>query len=404
MAWNEPGGNKDKDPWGGKKDQQSPPEITEVFDKLQKQIAKWFNLKPSGTGSHVPSSYFKSVGIVVLLLFAIWFALGIFIVNPAERAVILQFGKYKETVDPGLHWIPRVINKVYVVNEQKIDNYSYQALMLTTDENIVSVAVAVQYRIDNARAFLFNAIAPEQSLKQATASALRQVIGQTTLDDILTKGRDQVRAEVEQKLKEILALYKTGLHITTIAMQPARAPDAVKDAFDDAIKAREDEQRFVNQAQAYTMQVEPIAKGHVQRIAQEANAYKEQVVLRATGDTAKFLALLPEYIKAPEVTKQRLYLDVMEKLMHNTTKVLIDAKGNGNMFYLPLDKLVKSNVDGASSNLDAELAKRLTMEASGGESSEQSEAAFEGASKPQLGHYGYSRNSNYEVRAQNESN
>ena len=340
-------------------------------------------------------NHYTGVGFILLLVIAIWAGLGVFIVNPAERAVVLQLGKYKETLEPGIHWIPRLIQKSYIVNEQKIDNYAYQSQMLTKDENIVSVAVAVQFRIQNAKNFLFNVVNPDQSLRQATASALRQVVGQTTLDNILTKGRDQARQEVEVSLNKILTQYQTGILITAVTMQPARAPDAVKDAFDDAIKAQEDEQRFVNQAQAYTMQVEPIAKGHAQRIAQEANAYKEQIVLRAKGDTARFLALLPEYQKAPEVTKQRLYLDIMERLMRNTSKVLIDTKSNNNVFYLPLDKVMQNafersaKQEGTSANQD-DLMNSVS-------------APIDTATSEQLNHYGYSRDS-YFRRTQNENN
>jgi len=396
MAWNEPG-NKEKDPWGGNNSQQTPPELDEIIKKFKLKLMKLFGFKPNKASTQGSSNHFASIGIVVLIGLAIWAALGIFIVNPAERAVILRFGQYRETVDPGIHWIPRFIDKAYVVNEQKIGNYSYQAQMLTIDENIVSVAVAVQYRVSSAKDYLFNAVSPEQSLKQATASALRQVVGQTTLDDILTKGRDQVRYEVEERLKQILLRYKTGLHIVTVAMQPARAPDDVKDAFDDAIKAREDEQRFVNQAQAYAMQVEPIAKGQAQRVAQEASAYKEQVVLRAQGDTARFLALLPEFTKAPEVTKQRLYLDVMERLLNNTSKVFVDTKGGNNVFYLPLDKLFKPVFD------DRALKQESVEQESPLEIASQSSASSETPVNEQLNRYGYERSSYFSRRVQNEN-
>lgn len=395
MAWNEPGGNKEQDPWSGKNKQQKPPELDELFKNLKNQFNKLLGAKPDGGNVVSSGKPYTGLSFILLVIVAIWAGLGIFIVNPAERAVVLQFGKYKETLDPGIHWIPRLIQKNYIVNEQKIDNYAYQSQMLTKDENIVSVAVAVQYRIQNAKDFLFNVVNPDQSLKQATASALRQVVGQTTLDNILTKGRDQARQEVEVSLNKILTQYQTGILITAVTMQPARAPDAVKDAFDDAIKAQEDEQRFVNQAQAYAMQVEPIAKGQAQRIAQEANAYKEQVVLRAKGNTSRFLALLPEYQKAPEVTKQRLYLDIMEKLLHNTSKVLIDSKNNNNVFYLPLDKVMQNafersaKQEGISSNQD-DLINAVS-------------APMDTVTSEQLNRYGYSRDS-YVRRSQNESN
>ena len=216
--------------------------------------------------------------------------------------------------------------------------------MLTKDENIVSVAVAVQYRISNARDFLFSATNPIESLQQATASALRQTIGHTNLDKVLTTGRDQIRQEVQTQITKILTRYNTGLLITDVAIQPAKAPDEVKEAFDDAIKAQEDEQRFENQAEAYAMQVEPIAKGQTQRLIADAKAYQQQVVLNAKADVTRFLAILPEYTKAPDVTRKRLYIESVENVLQNTSKVLIDSHSSNNMFYLPLDKIVQKSL------------------------------------------------------------
>lgn len=392
MAWNEPGGNKEQDPWRGKNNQQMPPDLDEVLKNLRKRIAKLFGftLKPAGVGAGNNQTS-KIAALITLLAAVIWAAMGVFIVSPAERAVILQFGKYKEIVGPGIHWMPLLVQSRSIVNEQKIDNYSYQAQMLTKDENIVSVAVAVQYRIQDAKDYLFNVVSPTQSLRQATASALRQVVGQSTLDDILTKGRDQVRQAVEEQLNRILAQYNTGILITAVAMQPASAPDAVKDAFDDAIKAQEDEQRFVNQAQAYAMQVEPIAKGQAQRIAQEATAYKEQVVLKAKGDAARFLALLPEYQRAPEVTKQRLYIDMMEKLLSHTTKIYVDTKANNNLLYLPLDKIIPS------ANKERLVTQENTLNPS--DVAAQPSEAQESSTSDLLEGYGYPRGGYYGRRS-----
>lgn len=338
MPWNEPGDNQnnERDPWKpSSRSPQTPPDLEEMLKKFFKRINNTFKNGQNGSGT-TKSKYINSsfIGGIVLLL---WFLSGIFIVDPAEQAVILLFGKYRTTLGPGPHWIPRLIESAYIVNEQQILTYSYESQMLTKDENIVSVALAIQYRINNAKNYLFNVINPGSSLQQATASALRQVIGRTTLDDVLTRGRERVRQEVTTQLNNILARYQTGLLVTDVAMQPARAPDEVKEAFDDAIKAQEDEQRFINQAQAYAMQVIPTAKGQAQRIAADAKAYKEQVVLNAKGNVATFLALLPEYQKAPEVTRQRLYLDTIESVLMATSKVLVNSNGN-NLFYLPFDK------------------------------------------------------------------
>jgi len=343
MAWNEPG-NDNKDPWG-KKQGDGPPDIDEAMRKMKDSFMRLFGNRgggsePTNTKPSMPTSGISLFVVIAVVIILIWAASGFFIVDPAERAVVLRFGKYEKTVDPGLHWIPRFIADEYTVNEQKVSTFSYDALMLTKDENIVSVSIAVQYRIGNARDYLFNVVNPAQSLRQATASALRQVIGNTTLDSVLTSGREQVRQSVQKQLLAILQRYSTGLVITDVAMQPVQAPDQVKDAFDDAIKAQEDEQRYINQAQAYASKVEPIAAGQAKRIMNEAQAYKQQIVLAAEANTARFLALLPEYLKAPQVTRERLYLDTMQSVMSRSSKVLVDVKGSNNLLYLPLDKIL----------------------------------------------------------------
>lgn len=349
MAWNQPGNsdNNNKDPWTGKPKSQTPPDLEAAVKDLLKKINAFFAKKPkSNNGNKFIPEKLNHVGfgVIAAVVFVIWFLSGIFIVDPAEQAVILRFGKYIETVGPGPHWIPRFIETEYRINEQKIATYSYESEMLTKDENIVFVAVAVQYRINNARDYLFSVTNPNESLQQATASALRQVIGHTNLEQVLTSGRGQIRQEVMQQLAQILARYNTGLLVTDVAMQPAKAPEAVKEAFDDAIKAQEDEQRFENQAQAYAMQVEPIAKGQAQRLLADAKAYQQQVVLNAKADVARFLALLPEYTKSPGVTRQRLYIETIENVLLNSNKILIDSHGSNNMFYLPLDKLLEKTI------------------------------------------------------------
>lgn len=352
MAWNQPGNsdNNNKDPWTGKPKSQTPPDLEAALRDLLKKINTFFAKKTQRNNDNSGKKFIPEklnhagLGIIAIVVFVIWFLSGIFIVDPAEQAVILRFGKYIETVGPGPHWIPRFIETEYRINEQKIATYSYESEMLTKDENIVFVAVAVQYRINNARDYLFSVTNPNESLQQATASALRQVIGHTNLEQVLTSGRGQIRQEVMQQLTQILARYNTGLLVTDVAMQPAKAPEAVKEAFDDAIKAQEDEQRFENQAQAYAMQVEPIAKGQAQRLLADAKAYQQQVVLNAKADVARFLALLPEYTKSPGVTRQRLYIEAIENVLINSNKILIDSHGSNNMFYLPLDKLLEKTI------------------------------------------------------------
>jgi modulator of FtsH protease HflK len=340
MAWNEPGNDQDHDPWSGKKKSAAPPDIDQLFSNFQNRLSKVLGSKrqPSGNGNTEITSNFWLI-VFAGLLIATWLISGFFVVKPAEQAVVLRFGQYLDTLRPGPHWVPPLIERKYSVDEQQIENYSYSSNMLTKDENIVSVAVAVQYRRANAFEYLFNVVDPIESLKQATASSLRQVIGNTTLDAVLTSGREQVRAAVQAQLVDLIARYKTGLEITDVALQPAKAPDEVKEAFDDAIKAQEDEQRYINQAQAYAKQVVPQAEGEAQRLLADARGYQQQVVLNAQGETARYLALLPQFEKAPKVTRERLYLAAMETVLSRSSKVYVSLSGNSNnMVYLPLDK------------------------------------------------------------------
>ena len=344
MGWNGP--DKGKDSWGGKN---QPPDLDEALKRLQDKLKKMF-LRVSakrdipepvsssgGSSSDAPNGGLLAM-IVLFAVFVLWGLSGIFIVDPAEQAAILRFGKYVETVGPGPHWIPRFISSKIVLNVDRVSDYSYSAQMLTKDENLVSVALAVQYRIGDLQEYLFNVSDPEESLQQATSSALRQVVGTTTLDQIITEGRDAWGISVQDFLVKTLARYKTGIIIVNVSPQPARAPENVQDAFDDAIKAQEDEKRFKEQARAYAARVVPIAEGNAKRIFEETKAYAEQVVLRAKGETAEFLELLPEYTRSPFVTGERMYLDAMQQILSASSKIIVDGKA-GNLLYLPLDKL-----------------------------------------------------------------
>lgn len=370
MAWNTPGDQKKpQNPWGqGGGQKQEPPDLDEIFRRIKAQLQKWLGTKklrpnnPFGSGGaqiklgRGGNRMFTVIFLVILAIIVILWALsGIFVVQEPEQAVILQLGRYLETVGPGPHWIPTLIDTKNIVNEQAISTYSYSAEMLTKDENIVSVSIAVQYRIDNARDYLFNVTNPIESLQQATASALRQVIGQTTLDDILTVGREQVRQKVAEQLNRILSLYKTGIRITDVALQPARAPEQVKSAFDDAIKAQEDEQRYENQAQAYAMKVMATAKGQEQRMLADAKGYQQAVVLKAQGNVAGFLALLKEYRAAPQLMRERMYFDTMQSVLTHSRKILIDTNGSHNVLYLPLRQLMTQTEN--TTALDKERAE-----------------------------------------------
>lgn len=336
MGWNEP--EKGNDPWKGKN---QPPDLDEALKRIHAKLKQAFFGKANSSKND--SSNGSSAGLLVLagvcLAFIVWVLSGIFIVDPAEQAVILRFGRYVETVGPGPHWIPRIISSKVTVNVDRVLDYSYSAQMLTRDENLVAVSLAVQYRISDLEHYLFNVANPEESLQQATSSALRQVVGTTTLDQIITEGREVWGNSVQDTLVKTLDIYKTGISIVNVSPQPARAPESVQDAFDDAIKAQEDEKRFKEQAYAYAAKVIPIAEGNASRIEQEAQAYSKQLVLKAEGEVAGFLALLPQYKAEPAITSERMYLETMQKVLQNSTKIIVDSKA-GNLLYLPLDKIM----------------------------------------------------------------
>lgn len=346
MGWNEP--ENGKEPWKGK---DQPPDLDEALKRIQEKLKSFFGGSgKSGNGSSSNGGGLLAV-VAVLIMFVLWALSGIFIVDPAEQATILRFGKYVETVGPGPHWIPRIISSKIIMNVDRVLDYSYSAQMLTSDENLVAVSLAVQYRIGDLQQYLFNVANPEESLQQATSSALRQVVGTTTLDQIITEGREVWGNRVQDTLIKTLELYKTGIVIVNVSPQPARAPESVQEAFDDAIKAQEDEKRFKEQALAYAARVVPIAEGNASRIEQEAQAFSQQIVLQAQGEVAEFLALLPQYAASPQVLSQQMYLDTIQKVLTQSSKIIVDAK-SGNMLYLPLDKLSMHSPDTAEHRLN----------------------------------------------------
>ncbi|MBT1443841.1 FtsH protease activity modulator HflK [Shewanella sp. JM162201] len=333
MAWNEPG-NKGQDPWGNKGgNDKGPPDLDEVF----RNISKRFGGKGNGVG-------FGGLGIILALGVAVWFLSGFYTIKTAERGVHLRFGEYIGEVGPGLRWKANFIDEVFPVDVETFRAIQASGSILTSDENVVQVELAVQYKVTDAYQYMFSAVDANSSLREATDSALRYVVGHSRMDDILTTGRDKIRTDTWAELERIIEPYKLGLTIVDVNFLPARPPEEVKDAFDDAIAAQEDEQRFIREAEAYQREVEPRARGQEQRIAEDARAYKEQVVQQAQGAVARFEKLLPEYKAAPEVTRQRLYIETMEQVLSGNNKVLIDAKNNGNLMYLPLDKMITPSV------------------------------------------------------------
>ena len=336
MAWNEPGNNgKDRDPWGNSGKNQTPPDLDKVFRNfLQKLSALLGGRRPGGDVS--------SLGIVLIVMVALvaWVISGFYTIKEAERGVVLRFGKFYQSVEPGLRWKATFIDQVIPVDVESVRSLPAAGFMLTQDENVVRVEMDVQYRVADARKYLFSVTNADDSLSQATDSALRYVVGHTTMDEVLTRGREKVRQDTWQELEQTIEPYDMGIVVVDVNFLPARPPEEVKDAFDDAISAQEDEERFIREAEAYAREVEPKARGQVKRLEEEAQGYKEQVVLKSSGEVARFNELLPQYLAAPDLTRERIYLETMEEIYSKANKVLVALpEGSNSMIYLPLDKM-----------------------------------------------------------------
>ena len=357
MSWNPD--NKDKDPWGNRGNDQGPPDLDEVVKKMQDGIGRIFG---GGGAGGKPSSDGKGpsialVGVLLLLLLAYEM---VYRIDPAERGVVMRFGKYVTSLQPGPHIrLPRPLEQVVKVNVERIQTITSESSMLTGDENIVDVEVAVQYRIKDATNYLFKIADPDVSVNRVTESAIRDIIGQSTLTFVITEGRAQIATDAQKLIQDILDTYESGVEITSVNMQPAKPPEAVKAAFDDAIKAREDEQRKINEAEAYRNEVVERAAGEAARIRAEAEGYKEQVIAQAQGESERFNQLYAEYKKAPEVTRKRLYLEAMESVLSNTNKVIVDNDNGSSLMYLPLDKLIEK---GGSTRSGATVGNQQTTE------------------------------------------
>lgn len=384
MAWNEPGGSGNKDPWGGRKNnEQGPPDLDEVVKKLQEKFGGLFGgggKRNGSSGSGKAGSI--GLGLIAIVAVTVWAISGVYIVEEGTRGVVLQFGKYNKTTQPGPHWHPRGIQSVETVdianirgisigfragggNRQTGSSVGRESLMLTEDENIVDVKLAVQYKVKSASDYLFNVKDPETTLRQVIESAIRETIGKSEMDYILKEGRADVTEQTRAQVQEILDRYKAGLQVTTVNLQDAQPPEQVQDAFADAVKAQGDQARVINEAKAYSNDIVPRARGKAARQLAEANAYKEQVIAEATGEASRFTQVLTEYKKAPEVTRKRLYLEAMESVMTNSSKVLVDVKGGGNLLYLPLDKMMSGGSGGSSDGrriIESDSASRQIVE------------------------------------------
>lgn len=346
MVWNEPGsGDKNQNPWG-RRNNDGPPDLDQVFSDLKRRIASLFGKKSSsGGGAQQPNGLNVQMLLIMGLgIFVVLYLLfGFFTVASYEQGVVTRFGKYEKTVTAGLHWIPRFMDEVQRVNTENLKSSRHSGWMLTKDENIILVEMEVQYRVIDAEKYLFNVSSPDAVLTQAADSALRQVIGDSTADDVLTNKKQQIAEAIKEHLVEILSLYDAGFYIEAVNFRDSRPPDDVKDAFDDVTKSREDRERLKHQAEAYTNSVIPQAEGAAQKIIAEAEAYKERVILDAMGETQRFNLILPGYQRAPQITRTRLYVDAMEEVLSNTTKIIVNGNAGNNMIYVPLDKIIGRN-------------------------------------------------------------
>lgn len=365
MAWNEPGnsGNKDKDPWGKKGGNDGPPDLEDVIKNLQDKVTSIFGGRKGGggggrgrSGGGLSSTGF---GLIFVALLALWAFSGIYIVTDGTRGVVLQFGKFTTITEPGPHWYPRFIQSVEIVETDqsrsvRVGVNTDESLMLTKDENIVDVKFEVQYKVKDAKNFLFNVADPNSTIKTATESALREIVGTSAMNYVLE--RNDVAELTGKLIQDILDRYDTGLLVEEVNLVYSEAPEEVKPSFDDVNSAEQDRDRFIEEARKYQNQIVPIARGEAARVEQEAEAYKAEKIARAEGDAKRFDQLLVEYKKAPKVTRERMYIETMEEVLSNNRKVLIDVKKGNNLLYIPIDQLGKQRQATAGSQMNPAAA------------------------------------------------
>ncbi len=338
MAWNEPGNGKD--PW--RRGDSGPDDLDKIVQLWQRRLRR---LLGSGGGGALGGGY-----IVVLLALVAWAATGLYRVDQAERGIVQRFGAYTETTLPGLHWhLPFPIETVSLVNTNVVTDYSYRTEMLTADEQYVYIDMVVQFRRTDPVKYSFEVASPDLTLQDVTESALREVVGTSTLEVLVTGRREEIASRSREVLQNTLDGYGAGITVTSISLDTVNYPQAVQAAVDDAQKARNDSQRYNLQADAYARDIIPKAHGNAARLLADASAYRDRVVADADGEAARFEALLTEYHKAPRVTRDRLYIEAIEEVYGNSNKVLLDSRGSGNLLYLPIDKLIGNSKSAGSS-------------------------------------------------------
>ena len=361
MAWNDPGGSGPRDPWGGRGGDQGPPDLDESLRKLQSQLSGIFGRRggSGGGGGGISLKMYAAVLAALIVGYGVW---GIYTLDAQERGVVFRFGKAQDEIKlPGLHWNPPIIDRVEKVVATRINEKSHSALMLTEDENIVDISMTAQYFISDPVSYLVQVNDPDKSVEHAMESALRHVVGSSTMDNVITEGRAALANEVQERLQSYLNIYRTGIQVSALNVDQSGPPEQVQEAFDDVQKAKEDEARFVNEANAYLAKVVPEAHGSAQRQLEEANAYRDRVLARAQGEAERFTKLLKEYNQAKEVTRDRLYIDAIESVLSQSSKIVVDVEGGNNLLYLPLDRLVQGA--GAAGSIEESELRRLVNEA-----------------------------------------
>jgi membrane protease subunit HflK len=356
MAWNEPGNNNEKDPWGNRGNNDGPPDLDEVIKNMQRKLGSILGGSGKSSNDNDSSDGGSSIalGLMILVAVIVWLISGWYIVQPAERGVVMRFGAYTETTLPGPHWhFPYPIETVEKVNVTGVRTTTIgfgntgtaasEALMLTKDENIIELKVEVQFHVENAADYLFNVVNPDLTLRQMTESAVREVVGKTTMDEVFKTGRAAMAKKAELALQALLEDYGTGLVVTNFNMPDIQPPPQVQAAFADVVKADADKESQINEAYAYAKDIVPRARGKATRILQEAEAYNNKIIAKARGESSRFSQVLTAYEKAPTITKERLYLDTMESVYANSQKILVDvSKDSNNVLYLPLDRISSS--------------------------------------------------------------
>jgi membrane protease subunit HflK len=378
MSWNQPGPGG-KDPWGQKGGRSSPPDLDEIVKNVQRTLRGFFGGRKGGGGGSGGGSMPGKTGIsaIIVVALVVWALTGFYVVEEGTRGVVLRFGEYKETTLPGLQWrIPWPVEEVSTVDIQQVNTVEIgyrttgqtqeqsvprEALMLTRDENIVDIKLAVQYDIKDPEDLVFNvADHPQDVVRGATESALREVVGTNDMEFVLTEGRATIVSRTRELLQAVLDRYLTGVNIIAVEMQDAQPPREVKPAFDDAVKAREDQVRLINEAEAYRNDVLPRGRGAAARIMQEAEGYKAAIIAQAEGEASRFEQILMQYQQAPNITRQRMYLEKMEQVLSNSSKLVIDQSGGNNVIYLPLDQLLRQRRPGGDDSVSVPSSSTLS--------------------------------------------